>query len=318
MAGGAVVGAEALAELLGGAGGRRERSEAHRARGNELFKRRDFEGAVDFYTRALNADRGSARAACNRGAALSALGRHREALSDAALAADLEESWAKPRGRAAVAHFYLKEYNAAYHFYAEALRLDPQNVEYGEGLREAEARGGSAEGYQREVYLRTHREEAKAQAEAEALAADRRAALAQVAREERERLRREEARAVYRRDLSEFRRKRREGAERWQKSTGLEGAPEEMRGRSIRVDVFGTLRGSCEKSGCSAWARDTDMLRSWNDMKALECENCGRPHTEHEDLGPYPTMHEEPKDPDGPQKKQTIKGLHDARKGGMK
>ena len=341
---GRVVGAEGLAALLGGAAlggaggpearaagptggggggggggaGRRERSEAHRARGNELFRRGDFEGAVDFYTRAMNADRGSARAACNRGAALSALGRHREALADAALAADLEEGWAKPRARAAVAHFYLREYDAAFHFYQEALRLDPQNEEYRKGLGEAEERGGSAAGYEREVYRRTHREEAKAQAEAEAQAEGRRAALAQAAKEERERMRREEARAAYRRDLAEFRRKRREGAERWQKSTGLEGAPEEMRGRSIRIDVFGALRGRCEAAGCSGWARDTEKLRGWNDMQALQCENCGRAHTEHENLGPYPTMHEEPKDPEGPQKKETIKGLHDARRCAVK
>ena len=344
---GRVVGAEGLAALLGGGGagggagalpadpgaarrppagapagggaaGRRERSEAHRARGNELFRRGDFEGAVDFYTRALNADRGSARAACNRGAALSALGRHREALADAALAASLEEGWAKPRARAAVAHFYLREYDAAFHFYQEALRLDPQNEEYRKGLGEAEEQGGSAAGYEREVYRRTHREEAKAQAEAEAQAAGRRAALAQAAKEERERMQREEARATYRRGLAEFRRQRREGAERWQKSTGLEGAPEEMRGRSIRIDVFGALRGSCEASGCSGWARDTERLRGWNDMQALQCENCGRAHTEHENLGPYPTMHEEPKDPEGPQKKEAIKGLHDARKCAVK
>ena len=43
-----------------------------------------------------------------------------------------------------------------------------------------------------------------------------------------------------------------------------------------------------------------------------------RAHTEHENLGPYPTMHEEPKDPEGPQKKETIKGLHDARRCAVK
>ena len=63
--------------------GARERGEAHRERGNAAFRARDFEGALDWYTRAINANQADPKAVCNRCAAHTALGRYREAVADA-------------------------------------------------------------------------------------------------------------------------------------------------------------------------------------------------------------------------------------------
>ena len=65
--------------------------------------------------------------------------------------------------------------------------------------------------------------------------------------------------------------------------------PEEDRGRSIRVDIFGNLRGRCEASGCSAWERDVDAVaNAWGNMEAIHCSGCGYPNSEHENCGQYP------------------------------
>lgn len=63
--------------------GGRERSEEYRAKGNELYKLGAFEGAVDYYTRAINADPRNEKAYGNRCAANTALKRFAEALNDA-------------------------------------------------------------------------------------------------------------------------------------------------------------------------------------------------------------------------------------------
>jgi hypothetical protein len=41
---------------------------------------------------------------------------------------------------------------------------------------------------------------------------------------------------------------------------------------SIRVDVFGRLRGACESSGCVMWRRDVAGAANWSDTRVLTCE----------------------------------------------
>ena len=278
--------------------GARERGEAHRERGNAAFRARDFEGALDWYTRAINANQADCKAVCNRCAAHTALGRYREAVADAEFGLELEPAWAKLHGRKAAAHFYLKEFDESFVCYTEALKLAPGSEEYRDGLRRAEEEGGSRAGFERKKYLRTHRAEEQLRRELEAKAEQERrerAALDREAAAQRELARKA---AEHRAELQRYQRLRREGAAKWRASTLLEGEPEEDRGRSIRIDCFGHLRGKCLTSpDCMAWARDATKARNWNDMSALTCEMCGCSYKDHEDCGRYPTQNEEPRAP---------------------
>jgi hypothetical protein len=48
--------------------------------------------------------------------------------------------------------------------------------------------------------------------------------------------------------------------------------PEEDKAGSIRVDVFGHLRGACRKTDCAMWRRDVGKMQGWY---------VGRPRTSH-------------------------------------
>ena len=106
---------------------------------------------------------------------------------------------------------------------------------------------------------------------------------------------------------------RRIALEKWKKSTGTEmKAPEVVRGGSVRVDVFGTLRGSCAKTGCKMWRRDVSSPLGqgcgWSDTRVLFCEECGEGKDEHEDCGPYEC--EDPPPPrGGPIKLEGVTGM---------
>lgn len=62
---------------------------------NEACQRGDFQTAVELYTEALQADPQSCILYSNRSAALLKLGRHQEALDDAAQACELNPKWPK-------------------------------------------------------------------------------------------------------------------------------------------------------------------------------------------------------------------------------
>ncbi len=84
---------------------------------------------------------------------------------------------------------------------------------------------------------------------------------------------------------------RREAVTKWRASTGESGWPEEDRGRSVRVDIFGNLRGKClvDDTGCNKWHRDVDSVHNaWGNMEAIECSRCGHGIDKHENCGQYP------------------------------
>lgn len=292
------------------------RSEEYREKGNSLFKLGAYEGAVDYYTRAINADPQNEKALGNRCAAYTMMGSYREALNDAAYGIQLKPGWAKLQSRKAVAHFYLKEYDESVAAYKAALSLDPGNQEYQSGLEQAKKLGGSAENLrkrEREARERQRREEAAARL------GERLAPKSSKARtiEDQLRLRAEKDKARmerYERDLVSYKQTRRECAERWRESTGKTGneMPEEDRGRSVRVDIFGYLRGKCAESDCTGWHRDVDAIHNaWGNMDAIKCSVCGRSNADHENCGQYPLN--EPIKPNGGPGELKIPGIHKAR-----
>ena len=200
--------------------------------------------------------------------------------------------WAKLYSRKAVAHFYLKEFDESVTAYEHAVRLDPGQSDYAAGLARARAECQSIDHVKRKEAER--RRLARFAAPPGGSQRGPGGGTTQAERARQAEAQQREARACvqarYERDLASYRQTRREAVAAWRLSTGLEGEkPEEDRGRSIRVDIFGNLRGRCEASGCSAWERDVDAVaNAWGNMEAIHCSGCGYPNSEHENCGQYP------------------------------
>ena len=206
-----------------------------------------------------------------------------------------------------MAHFYLKEYDESVQAYQAALGLDPGNEEYRKGLEQAKRLGGSAQNLERRRKDQQEREKREKENAAAAAAGRRKQQNYDYSSGEneapmrygsptveevlRQRGRKEQMRMEqYERDLIEYKKIRRECLAKWRASTGLVNEkPEEDRGRSVRVDIFGFLRGKCVKSGCNAWYRDIDAVHNaWGNEEAITCAVCGYSNGEHEDCGQYP------------------------------
>ena len=200
--------------------------------------------------------------------------------------------WAKLYSRKAVAHFYLKEFDESVTAYEHAVRLDPGQSDYAAGLARARAECQSIDHVKRKEAERRRLARFAAPPGGSQRGPGGGATQAERARqaEAQQREARACVQARYERDLASYRQTRREAVAAWRLSTGLEGEkPEEDRGRSIRVDIFGNLRGRCEASGCSAWERDVDAVaNAWGNMEAIHCSGCGYPNSEHENCGQYP------------------------------
>jgi hypothetical protein len=104
---------------------------------------------------------------------------------------------------------------------------------------------------------------------------------------------------AYEERLARVRQQRRRSIALWRLSTGTQLAgPETERSSSVRVDVFGTLRGACARSGCRMWRRDLSQgaQGGWCDTTVLFCQDCRQSKDDHEDCGPY---EEDPEPPRG-------------------
>ena len=99
---------------------------------------------------------------------------------------------------------------------------------------------------------------------------------------------------------------------------------------SIRVDVFGCLRGACAKTGCTMWRRDVAGAANWSDTRILTCEvrahpapslrnlaharsaqDCGATNTAHDDCGTYEI--EDPQPPMERRMEAALTGVHQSK-----
>lgn len=287
-----------------------ERSEEHRTKGNEHFRRANWDLALDYYTRAINALPDDVRALSNRAAVWAVMERFNESLYDADTAVHFDDRFAKAWSRKGFAHFHLKHYDESAAAYGKGLELDPENGDMIEGRAKAVKAGGDAK-----------------------RAAEREAKLAKLKREqEQEELRKHGLEGKYKHldawaryeiqkkehedNVRQVRKERREAIEKWRTSTRLDQTdgimhPETDRGRSVRIDIFGWLRGRCEKTGCNAWSRDIDKSFSWGNTVVLLCEGCGACNDDHENCGKFVVDDPKPPDPPGKEKKVQIDGVYD-------
>lgn len=98
-----------------------------KARGDDCFKKQDWEPAVDYYTRGLGYTPDSEKLLSNRSAAYVELKRYQEALDDAMRCAEIAPEWPKSFFRQGIALRALKRYDMALSVLAEGKDRDSNN-----------------------------------------------------------------------------------------------------------------------------------------------------------------------------------------------
>ena len=126
-------------------------AESAKRRGNDLFALKKFEQAAASYSSGLEAKSGDdkldAVLHCNRAAALSALGKHVDAVADCCAAEALDKGYLRPRARRAEALAALGDVAAASAELEELARIGvPGAADRLASLRTEEENGGGASG----------------------------------------------------------------------------------------------------------------------------------------------------------------------------
>lgn len=101
-------------------------ADAYRKRGFERLSVRDYQGAIEDYTRALELDPNSAIACNDRGVAFFSLGAQPAAIEDYTKALQLDPNQAAYYFNRAFARFNLKDYRGAIEDYSQVIRLSPE------------------------------------------------------------------------------------------------------------------------------------------------------------------------------------------------
>lgn len=110
-------------------------AEEYKAEGNKYFAAKDFEKAIDLFTKAIDASPTPNHVLfSNRSAAQALLKNFGQALSDAKECVKVNPSWAKGYNRVGSAEFGLGNLEEAADAYQKALELDPSNAMAKEGL----------------------------------------------------------------------------------------------------------------------------------------------------------------------------------------
>ncbi|KAB1202840.1 hypothetical protein CJ030_MR8G024953 [Morella rubra] len=108
-----------------------------KSRGDDAFKRKDYNIAVDAYTQAIDLDPTDATLFSNRSLCWIRLGQAEHALDDAKACRTLRPDWAKACYREGAALRLLQRFDEAANSFYEAVKLDPENKEIVNAFREA-------------------------------------------------------------------------------------------------------------------------------------------------------------------------------------
>lgn len=103
-------------------------------KGNTAFQNKDYDIAVDYFTKAIQLDPTNHVLYSNRSAAYSQMSKFEEALQDADKCIELNKAFVKGYTRRGAALFGLKRYDDARAAYNDGLAIDPNNVACKEGL----------------------------------------------------------------------------------------------------------------------------------------------------------------------------------------
>ncbi|PVU95412.1 hypothetical protein BB561_001827 [Smittium simulii] len=102
-------------------------AEEFKAKGNSFMATRDYQSAVEQYSKAIDLDKTNSIYFANRSAAYCQLNKFEEAQTDAQTAVDIDPSYAKAYSRLGHACFGAGNFTDAAEAYQEALKLDPSN-----------------------------------------------------------------------------------------------------------------------------------------------------------------------------------------------
>ncbi|GLT80881.1 hypothetical protein SLA2020_522920 [Shorea laevis] len=108
-----------------------------KSRGDEAFKRQDYQMAIDAYTQAIDLDPTDATLFSNRSLCWIRLGQAEHALADAKECRALRPDWPKACYREGTALRLLQKFDEAANAFYEGVKLDPENKELVNAFREA-------------------------------------------------------------------------------------------------------------------------------------------------------------------------------------
>ena len=111
-----------------------EKAIAAKEEGNELFKAKDFKGAIEKYTEAIKRDPTNPAYWCNRCAAHQKTLNMGDAVKDANEAIRLDPTYIKAYSRRATCEYFTKEYHKALTTYQKILDIDENNEDAKKGL----------------------------------------------------------------------------------------------------------------------------------------------------------------------------------------
>jgi len=97
--------------------------------GNEQFKLKNFEKAIEFYTQAIEENPSDQTILGNRSASFHNLKRFTEAEADASKCIQMKPDWAKGYQRKAMALHGQRNLEDAFEMYQKGLELDPNNAQ---------------------------------------------------------------------------------------------------------------------------------------------------------------------------------------------
>ncbi|KAJ1266225.1 hypothetical protein BS78_08G135000 [Paspalum vaginatum] len=115
----------------------KERLADLKSQGKEAFAKRDYRDGIYYYTQAIDMDPQDATLYTNRSLCWLRLQEGRQALLDARHCKKLRPRWAKPCYLEGMAFRLFKEYKRAVGAFEEALKLDAENNEITQAIRDA-------------------------------------------------------------------------------------------------------------------------------------------------------------------------------------
>ncbi|KAF7188522.1 Heat shock protein sti1-like [Pseudocercospora fuligena] len=113
-------------------------ADALKAEGNKLFAAKDFEGAAQKFSQAIEADPNNHVLYSNRSGAYASLKQYDLALEDATKTTEIKPDWSKGWGRKGAALHGTGDLMGAVQAFDEALKLDPNNAQAKSGRAAAE------------------------------------------------------------------------------------------------------------------------------------------------------------------------------------
>lgn len=114
-------------------------AEEYKAEGNKYFAAKEFEKAIELFTKAIDASPTPNHVLySNRSACYASLKVFNKALEDAEKCVEINSTWAKGYNRVGAAHYGMGNYDDARKAYSKALELDPSNAMAQNGLTSIE------------------------------------------------------------------------------------------------------------------------------------------------------------------------------------